>query len=219
MLCLPPPLARLVALVMLLASACTPRPSGPPGDPNLLFKDDFANVDSGWDRYTGAEGAVGYAEGQYQIRVDEPNIYLWGTPGLDLTDSALEADTIYAAGPANNEFGLICRFTQTDGKKNFYFFFISSDGYYVAGKVVRDKKTYLSAPDFQSSAAIKKDLATVNHLSATCAENNMAFAVNGVALGQFQDDELKHGGFGLIVGAYDEGEVEIRFDNVTVRKP
>ncbi len=209
----------LALVVTLLASACAPRPRGVPGDPNLLFKDDFASADSGWDKYTGAEGAVGYAEGQYQIRVDEPNIYLWGTPGLDFTNTALEADATYAAGPANNEFGLICRFTESDNKKNFYFFFISSDGYYVAGKVVKDKKTYLNAPDFQSSDAIKKDLGAVNHLSATCAGNQMSFAVNGTALGQFQDAELKHGDIGLIVGTYDEGWVDIRFDNLTARKP
>ena len=151
-----PGLVRLIVMVTLVTSACAPRPGGPPGDANLLFKDDFAKTDSGWDKYTGAEGTVDYAEGQYLIKVDKPNIYLWGTPGLNLTDSILEVDATYAAGPVNNEFGVICRLAENGDQKSFYFFFISSDGYYATGKVVKNKKTFLGAPGAQSSAAIPR---------------------------------------------------------------
>ena len=191
-----PGLVRLIVIVTLVTSACAPRPGGAPGDPNLLFKDDFAKTDSGWDKYTGAEGTVDYADGQYLIKVDKPNIYLWGTPGLNLTDSILEVDTTYAAGSVNNEFGVICRLTESG-----------------------DQKSFLGAPGAQSSAAVRQDPAAANHLSATCAGSQMSFSVNGVELSKFEDNDLKHGDVGLVVGTYDEGGAGIRFDNVTVRKP
>jgi hypothetical protein len=203
----------------LAASACAPRSSSPPRDPNLLFTDDFSKADSGWDTYTGAEGAVAYDNGQYLIRVDEPQLYLWGTPGLNLTDAAIEGEATYAAGPVNNEFGVMCRFAKNGDQSSFYFFVISSDGYYASGKVVKDKLTYLDPKDFQASSAISTDPAAVHHLAATCQGNKLSFSLNGVPLAAFEDSDLKRGDAGLIVGTFDEAGASLHFDNVVIRKP
>ena len=215
-------LLRLNALLVLLtlaAVACAPRPSGPPDDPTLLFKDDFAKIDSGWDQYTGAEGAVNYDQGQYLIKIEQPNIYLWGTPGLNLTDTTLQADAAYAAGPLNNEYGLICRFTKNGDKSSFYFFVVSSDGYYASGKIVKNQLTYLDPSDFQASPVIKQGPTAVNHLAATCQGNTMTFTANGQPLSKFSDSELTHGDIGLLAGTFDEAGVAIHFDNVVARQP
>ena len=207
------------ALAALGASACAPRPSGPPADPSLLFKDDFSKADTGWDRYTGGEGSVDYDQGQYLIKVEQPNIYLWGTPGLNLTDAAVEADATYAAGPLNNEYGVICRFTKSGDKSSFYFFAVSSDGYYASGKIVKNQLTYLDPSDFKASPVIHQTPAEANHLAATCKGNTFTFAVNGQPLAEFQDADLTHGDIGLLAGTFDEPGVAIHFDYVVVRKP
>ncbi len=216
---LPSRLSVLVLLAALAATACTSRPSSSSADPTLLFKDDFSKADSGWDKYTGAEGTVDYDQGQYLIKIEQPGIYLWGTPGLSLTDAAVEADAAYAAGPLNNEYGLMCRFTKNGDKSSFYFFVISSDGYYASGKIVKDQLTYLDPSDFKASPVIKQGPSAVNHLAATCQGNTLSFAVNGQPVAKFSDGDLTHGDIGLLAGTYDEAGVAIHFDNVVVRKP
>jgi hypothetical protein len=208
-----------LVLASLAAGACAPRPSGPPADPTLLFKDDFSKTDSGWDQYTGADGTANYDQGQYLIRIDQPNIYLWGVPGLNLTNTAVEADAAFAAGPVNNEYGLICRFTKKGDQSSFYFFVISSDGYYVSGKIVKNQRTNLDPVDFQTSRAISQGPAAVNHLAATCQGSTLTFAVNGQPLSKFSDSELTRGDVGLLAGTFNDPGVAIHFDNVVVRQP
>lgn len=212
-------LAGLALAAALLASACSPQAAVTPGDANLLFKDDFSQPTSGWEKYTGAEGQVGYDNGQYLIRVDQPQIYLWGTPGLNLTDLTMDVDAAYSAGPLNNEFGVICRFAKNGDKSSFYFFAMSSDGYYASGKVVQNKLTYLDPKDFQASKAIQTGAAATNHLAVGCQGNRMTLAVNNTPLSDFVDNDLKQGDVGLIAGTFDEGGVAIHFKNVVVRKP
>jgi hypothetical protein len=161
-------------------------------------------------------------EGRYLIAVEEPGVEVWARPGLALTNLVFEAETQYAAGPANNEYGLICRYERRgDGRNSFYFFFISSDGYYALGKVVGDVRTILSPEvgSFQPSDAIRLEPEATNTLAATCSGSRLALAVNGVPVGEFTDDELRRGDIGLIAGTFDEGGVRIHFDNVVVRQP
>ncbi len=212
-------LSALLIFTTLAAGACAPRPAGPSSDPNLLFKDDFTKTDSGWDQYSGAEGTVNYDQGQYLIKIEQPKIYLWGTPGLSLTDAVVEADAAHAAGSVNNEYGLICRFAKNGDKSSFYFFVISSDGYYASGKVVKDELTYLDPSDFKASPVIRQAPTETNHLAATCQGNTLSFTINGQPLAKFQDGDLTHGDVGLLAGTFDEPGVAIHFDNVVVRKP
>ena len=215
------PLAGLLAFTTLLAAACASQAPAPtPGSaPLALLQDDFSQPTSGWDKYTGAEGQVGYDNGHYLIRVDQPQIYLWGTPGLNLADSTVDVDASYVSGPLNNEFGVICRFAKNGDTSSFYFFAISSDGYYVSGKVVQNALTDLDPKDFAPSKAVRIGASAVNHLSATCQGNRMTLALNGAPLSAFVDDDLKFGDVGLLAGTFDQGGVAIHFDHLVVKKP
>jgi hypothetical protein len=218
---------RAIGPGLLLASAAALAACGQSGrplsaEPGILFRDDFSQPNSGWDSHTGADLTTDYVEGRYLIAVEEPGIDVWARPGLALTDLVFEAETQYAAGPSNNEYGLICRYERRgDGRNSFYFFFISSDGYYALGKVVDDVRTILSPEvgSFQPSEAIRLEPEATNTLAATCDGNRLALAVNGVQVGEFTDDELRRGDIGLIAGTFDEGGVRIHFDNVLVRPP
>jgi hypothetical protein len=212
-------LAGLMLAAALLGAACASQAAPTPGVVTTLLQDDFTQPTSGWDKYSGAEGQVGYDGGHYLIRVDQPQIYLWGTPGLNLADSTVDVEAAYVAGPLNNEFGLLCRFAKNNDKSSFYFFAISSDGYYVSGKVVQNKLTDLDPSDFKPSKAIQTGASARNHLTATCQGNHMTFAVNSTLLSTFTDDELKFGDVGLLAGTFDEAGVAIHFDALVVKKP
>jgi hypothetical protein len=78
----------LTARAALLAlTACAPRSgAATPGEPGVLFQDDFSNPNSGWDVHSGADMTVNYTEGRYQIVVAEPGVDVWARPGLAFTD-------------------------------------------------------------------------------------------------------------------------------------
>jgi hypothetical protein len=211
----------LLAIAGALA-ACGPSVPPRASEPGILFRDDFAQTTSGWDSHSGADLTTDYVDGRYLIAVEEPGVDVWARPGLTLTDVVFEAETQYAAGPANNEYGLICRYERRgDGRNSFYFFFVSSDGYYALGKVVGDVRTILNPEvgSFQPSDAIRLEPEATNTLTATCDGDRLALEVNGVQVGAFTDGELRRGDIGLIAGTFDEGGVRIHFDNVVVREP
>lgn len=209
--------ASLVWLCFAVACAAnnpTPRADG------VIVEEDFSDPASGWDRHTGADITTDYGAGQYRVLVGAPNLDAWGLAGLDLNDLQIEADTQYAAGPLDNSYGVLCRYTRSDDRSNFYFFFISSDGYYAMGKVVRNERTYLnSSGNFEPLAAIRTEPGAINRLSAACAKDQFTFTVNGQAAGAFSDSEFTHGDAGLIASTLNQGGVEIRFDNVVIRQP
>jgi hypothetical protein len=212
-----------LSLAFFALAACapplTPAPTSPPG---ILFQDDFSSPDSGWDRYSGADAVTDYDNGRYLIGVNDTGVDVWGRPGLELDDLALEVETRYAGGPLNNEYGVACRFRQAgDGRASFYFFMISSDGYFALGKVVQNARTILSpeAGSFQPSDAIRQAPEAVNVLAAACIGDRFSLAVNGTLVGEFTDAELARGDAALIAGTYDEGGVRIHFDNFVARPP
>ncbi len=217
-------LPRLAALLTFgLLGACGAPAGGPtPGAAGVIFQDDFSVTTSGWDAHTGADVTTNYESGRYLIAVEEPGVDVWATPGLELTDVIVEADTQFGAGPVNNEYGLICRYSRAgDGRNSFYFFFISSDGYYAMGRVIDDVRTIINPTDgsFQPTELVQLGPDAVNRLTATCDGSHFAMAVNGTPLGDFDDEELERGDIGLMAGTFDEGGVRMFFDNVVVRQP
>jgi hypothetical protein len=120
----------------------------------------------------------------------------------------------------DNAFGLLCRFSRSGDQNNFYFFLISSDGFYAVGKVVRDARAYLNpAGDFEPLDAVQTGAGAVNALEATCQANTLALTVNGAPVFSVQDGDLTHGDVGLIAGTFNQGGVRIAFDDVSVRQP
>lgn len=188
-------------------------------DPNLLLQDDFSNLESGWDSYSDLEKTLNYDNGQYVIALDVLDKIVWTTPQLDFTDVKFDVDTAYLTGPINNEFGVMCRYAKQGDAHSFYFFVISSDGYYALGKVIQNKRTILDPADYAPSDAIRLGETEVNHLTATCDGSHMSLAINGTPVGAFTDTELTHGDVGLLAGTFDEAGVKIHFDNVEVRRP
>ncbi|MCS6909572.1 MAG: hypothetical protein NZM11_03240 [Anaerolineales bacterium] len=209
----------LLGITFWALAACTARPT--PRADGVILEDDFSNPQSGWDTYTGVDITTAYDNGRYLIAVETPNRDAFGLAGLDLNDMQISVEAQASGGPQDNAFGVLCRHTRSGDRNNFYFFFISSDGYYAVGKVVNQtERTFLNpAKNFEALAAIKTGDGALNRLEATCQGKRLSFTVNGVAAGSFEDETLTHGDVGLIAGTFNEGGVRIHFDNVVVRQP
>jgi len=211
-------LAGIVLLSALLACNTDDVPDDPQtitAEEDVLFQDDFSDPSSGWDRITNEEGTTDYVNGEYRFLINATHVDYWTNPGLDFWDVVVEVDAVKAGGPDDNDFGVICRYQNTD---NFYFFLISSDGFYAIAKMEAGESAFIEPDQMYSSDAILQGEAA-NHLRAECVGSRLALAVNGVLVAETEDDTFADGDVGLIAGAFDEPGVDIRFDNFVVKKP
>jgi len=183
-----------------------------PGD--KLFWDDFSDSSGHWPQVSGLNGSSGIANGAYQIQVLSAQHEILATPGHIFRDVQVEADATRLAGPAQNLFGLVCRSSNSEA---FYFFAISSDGYFGLGKVKKARVTLLGQKMMAYSPAILQG--NPNHLRFDCIGQTLKGSVNGQAIATGQDADFSSGEVGLLAGALDSPGVGVAFDNFVVYKP
>jgi hypothetical protein len=188
---------------------------GPPEPGSVLFQDDFSRPESGWDHYQDDHYISDYHQDGYQIEIIEPNILAWATPGLSFDDSLIMVEAARNHGPADNAFGLICRYQDPD---NFYFFLISSDGFAGIGRRLAGERQLLSDEHMLPSEAILPGRQP-NLILASCVGPRLELYVNGQFVAGVDDDTWAAGDVGLIAGSYDTGQVTIQFDNFSVQQP
>ncbi len=209
----------ILAILILASLACQTATGGgetPPEQPsNLLFQDDFSDTSSGWDRVTTDTGVTDYVDGLYRIYVNEAGTDIWANPGLEFTDVSVQVEAIKVGGPDDNDFGVICRSVDIS---NFYFFVISSDGYYGIGKVSDAGQELIGTDAMQPSEAIQQG-ETTNTIRAECVGSSLSLYVNGEMLAEVQDSEFSSGDVGLIAGSFDIQGTDIHFDNFSVTQP
>ena len=194
-------------------SSCTSSSTNAPSG-TVLFQDDFSSSAGGWDRYKSAEGTMDYDDGAYRILVNALQVNFWSTPHKDFSDARIEVDAGKIAGPDENRIGLICRYADNQ----YYFFVISSDGYYGIGIFNNGQSALLGQTEMQSSDKIKTG-AAINHLRADCNGDTLSLVVNGFLVAQVHDPNLKHGDVGLLAGTFSHPGVDVIFDNFVVMKP
>ncbi len=154
-----------------------------------------------------------YDGGAYRMLVNALQVNFWSTPHKDFSDVRIEVDAGKIAGPDENRIGLICRYSDNQ----YYFFVISSDGYYGIGIFTNAQAKLLGQSEMQVSDKIKTGIA-VNHLRADCNGDTLTLFVNGFQLAQVQDPSLTHGDVGLLAGTFSHPGVDVIFDNFVVMK-
>ncbi|MGD8402976.1 MAG: hypothetical protein PVJ21_04910 [Anaerolineales bacterium] len=211
----------LTVLVLALVSmACqyslpfvaSPSPSLQPDE--ILFYDDFTNSSTGWERFTSAEGTMDYDGNGYRFLVNALQANFWSTPGKSFKDVRMEVDVAKLSGPDENRIGLLCRFVEN----NYYFFMVSSDGYYTIGKYINGNAVQLGQSEMQYNESIHTGLA-INHLRADCNGNTLVFFVNGIQVAEAEDADLVEGDVGLLAGTFSQPGVDVIFDNFVVLQP
>ena len=181
----------------------------------ILYKDDFFDPTSGWPRIVNANGSQDYVDGSYRIEVNIPQYDLWAVPGQTFGDVKVEGDATRLAGPDANRFGLVCRYRDP---QNFYFFIISSDGYYAIGKTLTGTASLLGQEMMAYNAVIVQG-ASPNHIRFDCIGETLTGYVNGRAIARTTDADFKSGDAGLIAGAFNTAGVQVAFTNFVVTKP
>ncbi len=200
-------------------SAVLPPPGteiGPVGD-QVLFADDFSDPASGWDVRETDNGASGYRDGRYFIRVDQPKYQLWSTTGQDFADDVrVEVMAGVAAGPQENEMGVVCRYQDID---NFIYGSVGSDGYYAIVEIKGDTTTILTGEGkFQQSALIPTGSESY-FIQLACVGDQYTLLVNGEEIDSATSRAFTGGDVGLLAGTFDEGGVEVLFDDFRVTAP
>ena len=184
--------------------------------PDLVqFQDDFSNPGSGWYTYQDSNGSAGYSNGSFRIKVTNTSYLLWANPNQSLqNDISIYVDATKAGGPDDNKFGVICRY-QDSG--NFYYLFITSDGYAGISMFKNNKQIWLTGDALLSSDVINQGAAT-NSIRADCAGSTLTLYANNQQIASVTDSSFSGGDVGLIAGTYETPGVDILFDNFMVFK-
>jgi hypothetical protein len=180
-----------------------------------LYHEDFSNARSGWPQAIGSTNSMGYQAGAYQMVVQAPMSDLQAVSRQSYGDVQIEVDATRQAGPVYNRFGLICRY---EDMNDFYFFAVSSDGYYAIGKIINGA-TSLLGQDMMAYSTFILQAGEPKHLRFDCIGNTLKGYVNGQVLAITDDADFSSGDAGFMIGSYDEGGVDISFDNFVVYKP
>jgi hypothetical protein len=207
----------LLLFCLLTLAAC----SGPslseitaaPG--SVLYQDDFSRPNSGWGEAEVYLGQAGYTENAYRFRIDQPNVDFWAHPGQTFSFVRLEVDTAPMPNTSLARMGLICRLVD---ERNFYFFAVTSDGYYGIGKTQNGQASLLGMSQMVQHPAIHAD-GQINRLRADCIAELLIFYVNDILVGSASDSDFPRGDVGLLAGSFEQGGVEVLFDNFVVYKP
>lgn len=182
----------------------------------ILFQDDFSDPGSGWDDYEDSEGITGYRDGGYRILINKTNWYYWATPGKTYSDVIIDVDAAKIGGPDNNEFGVICRYVDSD---NFYILSISSDGYYGVSKFYEGELYPIGMEKMLFNDKVIRLGSADNHIKASCIGESLTLEVNGQVLADVKDSDLSSGDVGLIASTFEEPGTDILFDNFVVSRP
>lgn len=180
-----------------------------------LFRDGFPDASGNWPQGSGPTGSMQIVDGTYRIQVLSSNYAILAVPGHSFREVRIEADASRLAGPAQNIFGLACRSVDAH---NYYFFVISSDGYFGLGKVKNGQTGLLGQEMMTFSAAIVQGEGS-NHLRMDCSGKTLKGYVNGQVVAISSDTDFPSGQAGLVAGTLDLPGVNVAFDNFIVYKP
>jgi hypothetical protein len=183
----------------------------------ILVQDDFSDQTTGWRTWDGEDSEVWYEGEQLSVLINAEAWMAYPTyvpeSGDTFGDVYIEADGALAAIPeVGGDYGIVARRAE-DG--DYYQFVVDGDGYFKIRKHTNEGWSVLL--DWEESDAILQGVNSTNHLQVVCRGPDLYFYVNGIFLGQAQDDEFGSGRIGVSAGSYDGGPgVQAVFDNVVV---
>lgn len=217
----------LIVFVVLLAASLACSLGGaldpqPTVESDILFQDDFSSSFSGWDSIRDDEGITDYENDGYRIFVNKTKYMFWSNPGLGDKlpgDVRVEVAATRNTGPDDGDFGVLCRYSETDDVSNFYQFMVTSDGYAGILKVINGDQTVISGDgNLLQDGAIKTGFET-NQVRAECVGSSLKLYVNGTLVVEVEDSDLASGDVGLVAGTDENTGTDILFDNFKVTKP
>jgi hypothetical protein len=212
----------VVILITIISIACgfsrdIPEDSSSEADINrVLFQDDFSDNSGKWYTFVDDTGITDYENEGFRININEPGSYHWTNPELEFTDTRIEVEATKIGGPEENDFGIICRYQD---ENNFYFFTISSDGYYGIAKIIDGVESLVGMEELGFDATAINPAESTNLVGAECIGTTFTLYANGNKLVEVSDSGFASGDIGLIASTYEEPGTDILFDNLIVKLP
>ena len=200
-------------LFVLLLAACQPESRALTGD--VLFSDDFSTRENDWTHLVNDGGVMDYNAGGFRFYIREPNLNYWTTAGQSFKDVRIEVDALQYSGPEENRLGVMCRYRDDN---NYYFFVISTDGYYAIGKLKEGVQSLLGQNAMRYASAIQTGV-SINHLRAECQGSTLRLYINDSPVALVDDLDFVEGDVGLLAGTFDKGELDVLFDDFQVLQP
>ncbi len=173
------------------------------------YSEDFRRSNTDWETDTESDSsAISIENRAYRIDVNDTTLFVWGMSPTAADNFYVESYAEMVGGPTNNEFGIVFRHQDSD---NFYTFMASSDGYYALRTLVDNEWTDLIG--WTATDAIDLSEGASNLLGLYADGSSLVLLINDVVVDQFDDGTFASGGIGLSAGSYDEGGVQIAFDD------
>jgi hypothetical protein len=180
-----------------------------------MFRDDFSSAWSGWESSQAPGSLTHFQDGRMHVAIPGESASVITVPGLEFGDVQIEVDAEKVTGTDVNRIGLVCRYKDP---QNFYFFVVSSDGFYGLGKVSGGEANLLGMTEMQRSEAVEAQVEPI-HLRADCVGQELTLYINGSRQAVAADPEHPSGDAGLFAGTSSEAGLEVAFDNFAVLKP
>lgn len=179
------------------------------GEPT--YEDGFQQETSGWDTESTDEVIFTYDDDMLYFNVVPDNTIHYIQPGDLFSDFLAEVDTIYSFGPEDAEYGIY--FRNVDGS-NYYFYAISPLGSFSLWKLMDDE--WESVLSWADSDVLATGVGAENKLGVLAEGSSITLLANDEVLAELEDDAFADGSLGLFVGSFDEGDVEVGFDNLKI---
>ncbi|MBK8903149.1 MAG: hypothetical protein IPM53_18325 [Anaerolineaceae bacterium] len=197
-----------VVLVGLLAACGGPSQEYALGDE--LLSESF-NEEAAWETYFDDGIAFHVVDGAYRVQTGDDG-YIWGLNEALHDDVVIEVTSSQLSAHENNAYGVMCR-ADTSNNGDGYYFLISGDGYYTISKGAGDDVSQLV--EWTASSAINEGQDS-NTIRAVCIGNYLAMYVNDKFLAEIEDSDYASGYAGFAATAFEGGDTDISFDNLTI---
>ncbi len=179
---------------------------------DVLMDEPFDNDDN-WPEFEEDDYSGVLDRGAYRMTSAE-GFYTWQSGSDTYEDIVLQVETAQNSKSLVNDYGVMCR-SDLDNPGSGYYFLISGDGLYGIFRQTDVDEGKEPLVEWEQSRSINQGRDS-NTITVVCVGNYLALYVNGDLIAEAHDDELSEGTVGLTVGAYDEGAVDISFDNLVV---
>ena len=182
----------------------------PTPTPKAMFYDPFDDPNSGWPRSDEGDWSVDYVNGEYQILIRAPSMYVGVTPGVRCTDCAVEVDGRFAS-PSYGAWGIL--FGITDMWDAYLF---RVDGEQRFSLYSRSGATWRALVDWTPSTQILPGQAT-NRLRVERRGTTISLYANGQHLQTIAHDSFAGNlRVGATASAYESANVDVRLDDYKV---
>ena len=213
------PRVAVAAVLILIAGACGTSVSDT--EPRVILADDFSDPSGDWSQGDLEGGSLAYAAGGYLVTVGPEGWIRAGVAPPLASDVAIEVEVTDVQANEQVGYGVVCRVNETFSSFYFLELIDSYDrGYYRIGKMVDNRYSEIvgwSGRDPSISDTTEADAtqteAEVLHVRAECVGSTLRLFIDGSLLVEASDTELTSGQMGLAGEAFNEAEIQGRFDN------